>query len=137
MQRNCASPSPRHLRWLLLLMCVFFTGCATTYYSDENLNHISVGDSKENLLNRFRPQNVGGQDVPSMKIRAARRDNSGKLLEVGEVPLTAMVGREKGLVYFWFLFENGRLTQWGRPEDWRAVGRRYEINFNPTVGVQP
>jgi hypothetical protein len=111
-------------------------GCgATWYYNDQNLNQISVGDRKERIMQRFAPTNNEGRDVPGMQIRAARRTGNGKLLEVGEVPLITQTGTEKRVIPYRFLFEDGRLVQWGRPEDWRASSARYEIHFNPSPVV--
>jgi hypothetical protein len=30
---------------------------------------------------------------------------------------------------YWFLFENGALIQWGQPQDWPPVARKYEIDM--------
>lgn len=121
---------------LLLLV-----GCAPDiyqrYYLKTNMNKITIGQTKANVLSMFpgeltekgvRPQ--GG--APGMEIRAAHRSSSGKLLEVGEVLLTDGV---TSTVSHWFMFEDGLLVQWGRPEDWNKAAARYDINFNPSPGV--
>lgn len=114
-----------------------FSGCAssTLYYTESNLNRVSVGASKDTLLKVWRSQD----NVPGLVIRAARRTESGMLLEVGELALVSdeddRVRGGKKITAYWFLFENGRLVQWGRPEDWRAVSQRYDIHFNPSPGV--
>ena len=38
---------------------------------------------------------------------------------------------------YWFVFQNGRLVQWGLPDDWQSVSARYDINFNPKTSVRP
>lgn len=91
------------------------------------------------MLGNFRPQeekNDSGAVVKwtaGIRIRAARRTTEGMLLEVGEIPLLdPPSGR---ITAYWFLFENERLVQWGRPEDWRSVSARYQIDFNPSPAV--
>ena len=101
------------------------------YYLRSSLNQLSLGQTKEKTLSMFsRQQSAGG--TPGMEIRAAQRSSSGKLLEVGEVLLTDGVTSP---VSHWFMFEDGLLVQWGRPEDWNKAAARYDINFNPLPGV--
>ncbi len=57
-------------------------------------------------MERFEATKKEGQDIPRMQIRAARRTDNGKLLEVGEVPLITQTGTEKSVVPYWFLFED-------------------------------
>jgi len=40
-----------------------------------------------------------------------------------------------GTVSHWLFFEDGTLAQWGTPSDWKAIKSRYEINYNPSVGL--
>jgi len=117
-----------------LLSAIFITvllaGCATVqqYYLKTNLNNISIGQSKQSLLNLFPGQpRVGG--APPMQIRAAQKNDS-SLIEVGEVLMTDGVS---ATVAYWFLFEDGVLVQWGQPSDWKAVKARYEISYSPSV----
>lgn len=111
---------------LLLLV-----GCAQQYYLKSNLNQITLGQTKEKTLSMF-PGHRSAWGPPGMEIRAAQRSSSGKLLEVGEVFLTDGV---TPTVSHWFMFEDGLLVQWGRPEDWKKAAARYDINFNPSPGV--
>jgi len=108
-------------------------GCAQRYYLKSNLNYISLGQTKEKTLSMFSSQQSAlSGNIPGMQIRAAQRSINGKLLEVGEVLLTDGVTRP---VSHWFMFEDGLLVQWGRPEDWKKAAMRYDINFNPSPGV--
>lgn len=80
---------------------------------------------------RDQPSPAAG-NIPGMEIRASQRTSNGKLIEVGEVLLTDGV---RETVSYWFIFENGLLAQWGRPEDWQQAATRYEINYNRPAGV--
>lgn len=116
---------------------VFGAGCASTptfTYTESNLGNIRVGDPKERILGMFASKITSGEITQGMTIRAARRDTSGNLIEVGEVLLLNEEDIYK-LTPYWFLFENGRLQGWGRPEDWRAFSAKYQIDFNPSAPV--
>ena len=117
---------------LILFFALLVSACAVQqqYYLKSNLNNISIGQTKQQLLEMFPGQNsIGG--APPMQIRAAQKSN-GKLIEVGEVLMTDGVS---ATVAYWFLFEDGELVQWGQPADWKEVKARYEINYNPSIGV--
>mgnify|MGYP000356014835 CR=1 FL=1 len=118
--------------FILLFATVFITACATTqqYYVKSNLNKVSIGQSKYQLLSMFpgQPQRGG---APPMQIRAAQKTGD-TLVEVGEVLMTDGVSVA---VAYWFLFEDGSLVQWGQPADWKEVKARYEISYNPSSGV--
>lgn len=121
------------MRLIFILITVFMAGCAQQqYYLKSNLNLVSVGQSKAEILAMFPGQNrLFGGGAPPMQIRAAKREN-GKLVEVGEVLMTDGVSPT---VAYWFLFEGGELIQWGQPADWQKVSGRYEISYSPAVGA--
>lgn len=117
----------------ILTMCcvVLLAACSTNnryYYEKSNLNSVSIGMSKSSLLAMF-PGGDASNGAPGMMIRAAKQ-GQGKVIEVGEVILTD--GVHSNLPY-WFLLENGRLMQWGEPNDWTQVSKRYEISYTPSV----
>ena len=117
---------------LLIFALFIITGCAIQqrYYLKSNLNSVSIGQTKQELFNMFPGEkNSGG--APPLLIRGAQ-ESDGSLIEVGEVVLTDGVSPT---VPYWFLFENGRLVQWGQPEDWKEVKARYEISYNPSQGI--
>ena len=118
---------------LFILFVVFLiSACAThqSYYSKSNLNTISIGQTKQELLNKFPGVDKYGGSPP-MQIRAAQKSND-TLFEVGELLMSDKVSP---VVAYWFLFKDGVLIQWGQPEDWRDVKARYEISYNPPIGV--
>lgn len=118
----------RHI--FLTIVVLFLTSCAgQLYYAKSNLNSVTLGQSKTSLLQKF--PGDSRTRTPGMQIRAAQKKDD-KLIEVGEVLMTDGVS---STVPHWFLFENGLLVQWGRPEDWQNVKTRYEISYNPSVGV--
>jgi hypothetical protein len=118
---------------ILIVVCLI-SACATQqfYYSKSNLNNISIGQTKQELLKKFPGENKPG-GAPPMQIRAAQKSNS-KLIEVGELRMADSVSP---VVAYWFLFEDGALVQWGQPEDWKDIKARYEISYNPSIGVSP
>ena len=115
-----------------LIVFIVIAGCATQqrYYLASNLNQVSVGQTKSELFRMFPGEKRAG-GAPPLVIRAAQQDDGG-LIEVGEVVLTDQI---RPAVPYWFLFNDGILQQWGRPEDWQNVKARYEINYNPSYGV--
>jgi hypothetical protein len=122
------------LRVGIVLVLLILTGCAEAqhYYLQSSLNSLTVGMPKETLLSGYSGTTREGHQAPGMVIRAARKTERGNVLEVAELPMLSPEGR---ITTFWFLFDDGQLIQWGRPEDWRRVSARYDINFNPTPYV--
>lgn len=102
-------------------------GC-TSYYLESNLNSLSVGTSKTQMLSSFGGRTSQGGQAHPLLFRHAKRTPSGVLVEVGEMPMWS--DRYSRDVTYWFLFENGSLVQWGQPQDWPPVARRYEIDLS-------
>ena len=105
---------------IALVVFMIFTnllGCTHEVYLKTNLNKISLGQTKEQVLSIFPSRKDGLRGfIPGMEIRAAEHSASGKLLEFGEVLLTDGV---KPTDSYWFIFEDGLLVQWGRQIDWK------------------
>ena len=120
--------------WTTLLLLVLLSGCGgPLVWRESSLNQLSVGMSKDEVLRLYPDQWTDSsgtrRNVEGMQTRSART-NDGRKLEVGELRLNTGTNN----VPYWFLFENGRLIQWGRPGDWQAVSKRYHIDFNAAPG---
>jgi len=104
-------------------------------WRESSLSQLSVGMSKDEVLRLYADQYTDSsgtrRDVEGMQIRTARRAADGRLFEVGELRLNTGSNN----IPYWFLFENGRLIQWGRPRDWQAVSKRYQIDLNAAPGA--
>jgi hypothetical protein len=107
------------------------TGCAA-YYIDSNLNGLGMGSSKEAFFNTFPAQ--PSRNIAPPVLRAAKRQNSGDLIEVFTLPM--LPSSKECCTEYWFVFKNNQLVQWGRPEDWKAASASYDINFNPASNVR-
>jgi hypothetical protein len=125
-----------NLRFIkLTVICLFFglivSSCTIgpLYYTESNLNRLSVGVQRNQLISAWDGDN--GTVVPLI-IRASKVKD-GELIEIGEMPMWADVGG--GITNYWFLFIDGTLKQWGEPRDWQDVKARYEINYNPSASV--
>ena len=122
--------------WTTLLLIILLSGCGgrPLVYQERSLNQLSVGMSKDEVLrlyaNQWTDSSGRRRDVEGIQVRTAR-GIGGRLLEVGEVSLNTGSNN----VPYWFLFENGKLIHWGRPRDWQAVAKRYQIDFNAAPGV--
>lgn len=130
----CARPTRRkggRLSWHCaswVPLVALLGGCLSTmYFAEANLQGLSPGWSKPEFLTFFEHPRIQ-QPI----LRAAKRDSSGVVTEVFTLDLRS---RNAGQVEYWFVFRNGVLEQWGRPEDWGDVSETYDINFNPAPRV--
>lgn len=117
---------------------ILISGCAprsqsmsTWYYYRSNLNSLSIGTEKAELLAQW-SSTIGEHPASPLIIRATKEINS-ELIEIGELRMMDRATKRK--TNYWFLFVNGKLSQWGEPRDWKEVKNRYEITFNPTPSV--
>lgn len=128
-------PSLRNRRHLAVIGAVLATavlGC-TGYYYTRNLNTWSVGQAKQEFLTTYPERRCGVATCRGFEVRAAQRQTDGSLVEVGSLLLSADKGSTA--TEYWLLFRDGKLVQWGRPEDWQAVAARYQISFTPSVSA--
>ena len=105
---------------------------ATTvsYQPRQRLTTLRVGDAKERVFELFgstvERRNGLLVRIEGMRLRATGRSSQHAQVEVAEVKV-ADAGA--GGVY-WFLFGDGRLLGWGRPEEWPATAKRYEVEID-------
>lgn len=100
------------------------------YQPRERLAAVSAGDTKERVFDRFattfEERNGAVLRIDGMRWRANGRSPHHAHVEVADVVLAdAGTGR-----VYWFLFGDGRLLAWGRPEEWPAAARRREIEID-------
>jgi hypothetical protein len=100
-----------------------------TYQSADRLATIRKGDSKDHVFDVFSTVFIKQRGkvikVEGIRLRASGRSPRDGVIEVGEVVLA---DHDAVTTPYWFVFEDGRLLAWGRPEDWRATASRYQID---------
>jgi hypothetical protein len=113
-----------------------------TYHSPKKLEGIRSGTPKERVFDKFGTVFVkqGGKivKVDGMRLRSSGQSERSTRIEVSEVTLAEPDGLETP---YWFLFEDGRLLAWGRPDQWRSTAARYRVDLAyrsaPGVGGSP
>jgi hypothetical protein len=106
------------------------TAAAVSYQPRERLTAVRAGDTKERVFELFgntvERRNGSLVRIEGMRLRASGRSRHHARVEVAEVTI-ADTGA--GSLY-WFLFGDGRLIVWGRPEEWPAAAGRYEVEID-------
>jgi hypothetical protein len=103
------------------------------YQPRARLSTIRVGDAKEAVFELFgtaiERRNGSLVRIEGMRLRATGRSPHHAEVEVAEV----RIGDTAAGSLYWFLFGDGRLVAWGRPEEWAAATGRYqvEIDYQP------
>jgi hypothetical protein len=110
-----------------------------TYQAAKKLTAIRSGDSKERIFELFPTvfvkQGRKIERIDGIRLRVSGRSPRNSVIEVGEVVL---VDRGSERTPYWFLFEEGRLLEWGRPDQWEAAAARHHIKLNYTPpGIAP
>jgi hypothetical protein len=106
---------------------------AVRYQPRERLTTVRAGDAKEAVFElfatAFERRNGSVVRVEGMRLRASGRSAQHARVEVAEVKIADAA---TGSLY-WFLFGDGHLVAWGRPEEWaRTTGRlQVEIDYQP------
>ena len=106
-------------------------GASVGYQSRERLTTVRRGDPKEKVFELFatRVERRNGSAVliEGMRLRASGRSPRHAQVEVADVTIADTA---RGTLY-WFLFGDGRLIAWGRPEEWAAGRHQVEIDYTP------
>ena len=103
------------------------------YQPRGRLTTIRAGDAKEAVFELFgttiERRNGSLVRIEGMRLRATGRSPHHAQVEVAEV----RIGDTAAGSLYWFLFGDGRLVAWGRPEEWAAATGRYqvEIKYKP------
>jgi hypothetical protein len=104
-----------------------------SYQPRERLTTVRAGDAKEAVFELFgtaiERRNGSLVRIEGMRLRASGRSPQHAQVEVAEVRIADAAA---GSLY-WFLFGDGRLVAWGRPEEWAMATGRYqvEIDYQP------
>jgi hypothetical protein len=104
-----------------------------SYQPRERLATVRAGDAKEAVFElfgtAFERRSGALVRIEGMRLRASGRSSQHAQVEVAEVRI-ADTGA--GNLY-WFLFGDGRLVAWGRPDEWSIATARYqvEIEYQP------
>jgi hypothetical protein len=97
----------------------------------EKLAEVRSGDSKERIFDLFATvfvkQNGKVEQIDGIRLRVSSRPTPNRLVEVGEV---LVAERDASGTPYWFLFEEGLLLAWGKPEQWDAAALRYQIELD-------
>ena len=111
----------------IILLCGLCLSC-TRYFLESGLLRLTPGTTKSQFLTYFNAPNVEGPVLRAMK------SEGGIVTEVMTLRLVRDAGSSTN--EYWFVFQNGRLRQWGLPDDWSAVAATYNVNFNPAPAVR-
>jgi hypothetical protein len=104
------------------------------YHPVQRLARVRAGQTKDQVFGHFSSmfakQDQKIVEIQGMRLRASGRSATGAGLEVSEVRLAD----EAGETLYWFLFSDGRLLAWGRPEQWGATATKYgvELPYRPS-----
>jgi hypothetical protein len=96
----------------------------------ERLATVRLGDAKEHVFDLFGGTVERGNGTlirtEGMRLRASGRAPEHPRVEVAEVD----VAESGTAMRYWFLFADGRLIAWGRPDEWSAAVARYELDID-------
>ena len=101
-----------------------------SYQPRERLTTVRAGDAKEAVFELFgtaiERRNGSLVRIEGMRLRATGRSPQHAQVEVAEVRIADPAS---GSLY-WFLFGDGWLVAWGRPEEWAVATGRYQIEID-------
>jgi hypothetical protein len=106
---------------------------SVSYQPRERLSTVRTGDGKEAVFELFGTMYEGRNGsvvrIDGMRLRASGRSPQHAQVEVAEVRIA-----DTGVAsLYWFLFGDGRLIEWGRPDEWDVATARHqlEIDYQP------
>jgi hypothetical protein len=99
------------------------------YQPRQRLTAVHKGDMKERVFDLFggtvTRQNGTLIRIDGMRLRAKGRSPDHPQVEVADVEVA-----ENGRVQrYWFLFAEGTLMAWGRPDEWPVAAKRYQLEI--------
>ena len=99
------------------------------YQPRERLVNLRTGDTKDTVFELFGTAFERRQGalvrIEGMRLRASGRSPHHAQVEVADVRIADTTA---GSLY-WFLFGDGRLLAWGRPEEWSGATARYQVDI--------
>jgi hypothetical protein len=112
------------------LWCGLLTATASCAYSYSAgaLNQLALGTTKQQFVSTYT------QKAMQAPVARASKLVEGDTIDVLTMPIQSP---DRKTADYWFVFRNGRLTQWGRPEDWKNVAATYQIDLGALQGVRP
>jgi hypothetical protein len=97
------------------------------YHPLDRLASVQPGDSKDKvfglLATSFERQNGSLVRIEGIRLRASARSPRHDHAEIAE----ARLGESPGATPYWFLFGDGSLIAWGRPDEWAAAAARLQV----------
>ena len=100
------------------------------YQPSERLLAVRPGDAKEHIFDLFgstvESRNGTLVRIEGMRLRASGRSPEHRQVEVGDVDVADTGAGTR----YWFLFGDGRLVAWGRPEEWPPIVARYQLEID-------
>ena len=102
----------------------------SAFHPEDRLAEIRAGDPKQRVYDLFATELNEHRGAPlkveGLRRRASARSSRNTVVEVGDVILAA---RNGSLTPYWFLFEDRRLVAWGRPEEWKPMAERHQLEL--------
>jgi hypothetical protein len=100
------------------------------YQPPERLTAVRTGDTKERVFDLFgstvERQGATLVRIDGMRLRAKGRSPDHPQVEVADVEVAEGGQGQR----YWFLFGDGSLIAWGRPDEWPVAAERYQLEVD-------